>query len=192
PWENGRRGARKLLLFSSMRRDRLQKTLKHLGINASNYKVLKLLPLVYVAWASGALSKEREERLVDLAHNHFAVGEAGERILRGWLRERPEKAYFMEGLHDLLLLAYAPDEAEFELEELPGLLAYSEAIARTTAEAMDAPTAVTEAEEQALAEIARELGVDEGESWAALIRELQAPVEASPDLADGSARSLPS
>jgi hypothetical protein len=158
-----------------MRRDRLQKTLKHLGINASNYRVLKLLPLVYVAWASGAPSAERQERLVDLAHNHFAVGEAGERILRGWLRERPEKAYFMEGLHDLLLLAYAPDEGEFDVDELPGLLAYAEAIARTTAEAMDAPTAVTEAEERALAEIARELGVDEGESWAALLRELQAP-----------------
>jgi hypothetical protein len=39
---------------------------------------------------------------------------------------------------------------------------------------MDAPTSVTEAEERALAEIARELGVDDGESWAALLRELQA------------------
>jgi hypothetical protein len=156
-----------------MRRDRLKKTLKHLGINASNYKVLKLLPLVYVAWTSGALSAEREQRLVDLAHNHFAIGAAGERILRGWLRKRPDKAYFMEGLHDLVLLAYAPDEGEFEVDELPALLAFAEAIARTTAEAMDEPTAVTEAEERALAEIARELGVDEGESWAALVRELQ-------------------
>lgn len=156
-----------------MRRDRLAKTLDHLGIDASNYKVLKLLPLVYVAWTSGTLSAEREERLVDLAHNHFAIGEAGERILRTWLRQRPKKAYFMEGLHDLLLLASASDEAEFELDELPGLLAHAEAIARTTAEAMDAPTAVTEAEERALAVIARELGVDQGESWAALIRELQ-------------------
>jgi hypothetical protein len=151
----------------------LQKTFKHLGLDASNYKVLKLLPLVYVAWTSGAIRPEREERLVDLAHNHFAIGPAGERILRGWLRERPSKAYFTEGLHDLVLLAYAPDEGEFDVDELPGLLAYAEAIARTTAEAMDAPTAVTEAEERALAEIAQELGVDEGESWGALLRELQ-------------------
>ncbi len=73
-----------------------------------------------------------EERLVDLARNHFAIGDAGG-------------------------------------------LASSEAIARKTAEAMDAPTAVTPAEEQALLEIARELRVDDGESWAALLRELQAP-----------------
>ena len=157
-----------------MRRDRLKETLRHLGIDDSNYRVLKLLPLVYVAWTAGSISSEREERLVDLAHNHFAIGKRGERVLRGWLRERPEKGYFTEGLHDLVLLAYAPDEGEFEVEELPGLLAYAEAIARTTAEAMDAPTSVTEAEERALAEIARVLGVDDGESWAALLRDLQA------------------
>jgi len=157
-----------------MLRDRFKKTLRYLGIDASNYKVLKLLPLVYVAWSSGAMSAEREQRLVDLAHNHFNVGTAGEKILRAWLRKRPDRAYFEEGLHDLLLLAYAPDEGEFDVEELPGLLAHAEAIARTTAEAMDAPTSVTESEERALAEIAAELGVDDGESWGALMRELQA------------------
>ncbi len=152
----------------------MQKTLTHLGIGPSNYKVLKLLPLVYVAWASGRLTPERAIRLVDLAHNHFAIGEEGERVLRGWLENRPDKAYMLEGLHDLVLLAYAPDEWEFDVDELQGLLAHAEAIARTTAAAMDAPTAVTAVEEQALTEIATELGVEDGESWAALLRELGA------------------
>jgi hypothetical protein len=157
-----------------MQRDRMHRALKHLGIEDTNYKVLKLLPLVYVAWASGTLTPERAERLIDLAHNHFEIGEGGERILRGWLRERPGKDYIMEGLHDLLLLSYMPDEWEFDVDELPGLLAHAEAIARTTARAMDAPTSVTPAEEHALAIIAAELGVEEGESWAALIRDLEA------------------
>jgi hypothetical protein len=156
-----------------MQRDRMEKSLKHLGIRASNYKVLKLLPLVYVAWASGTLTPERERRLVDLAHNHFSIGEAGERVLRRWLANPPGKQFVTEGLHDIVLLAYAPDEWEFDIDELPGLLAHSEAIARTTAAAMDVPTSVTETEERALAEIARELGVDNGESWAALVRELE-------------------
>src|SRR4051812_29753463 len=113
-----------------MEHDRMRQTFKHLGINDSNYKVLKLLPLVYVAWSSGSISPERAERLVDLAHNHFAIGAAGERVLRGWLRERPNRGYFTEGLHDLFRLAHAPDEGAFDLDELSGLLAYSEAIAR--------------------------------------------------------------
>ncbi len=157
-----------------MQRDRMKKTLQHIGINASNYKVLKLLPLVYVGWASGRISPLREERLVDLAHNHFAIGADGERILRGWIAEHPGTAYFMEGLHDILLLAKASDEFEFDVDDLRGLLAYAEAIARTTAEALDAPTSVTEGEEQALADIARELGIEQGESWGALVRELRA------------------
>lgn len=151
----------------------MHKALKHLGIEDGNYKVLKLLPLVYVAWAAGKLSPEREERLVDLARHRFAIGEGGERVLRNWLRERPTKEYIREGLHDLVMLAYAPDEWEFDVDELPGLLAHAEAIARTTASAMDAPTSVTPAEETALAEIAAELGVEEGESWAELVRELE-------------------
>jgi hypothetical protein len=156
-----------------MQYDRMRTSLRHLGINNSNYRVLKLLPLVYVAWNSGRLSPERELRLVDLARNHFAIGADGEQILRGWLQERPVVEYFREGLHDLVLLAHAPDEYAFDTDELPSLLAFAEAIARTTAEAMDAPTSVTSGEEVALAEIARVLGVDDGESWGALIRELR-------------------
>ena len=125
-----------------------------------------------MAWASGGLSPERKRRLLDLAHNHFQIGEAGERVLLEWLERAPDKAYMLEGLHDIVLLAYAPDEWAFDVDELPGLLAHAEAIARTTASAMDAPTSVTPQEERALSEIARELDIEQGESWAALMREL--------------------
>jgi hypothetical protein len=111
---------------------------------------------------------------VDLGHNHFAIGERGEQILRGWIAHRPDVAYFKEGLHDILLLAHAPDEWEFDVNELQGLLSHAEAIARASAVALDAPTSVTKKEEQALGEVARELGIEDGESWAALLRELKA------------------
>jgi hypothetical protein len=150
----------------------MEKALWHLGVRQSSYRVLKLLPLVYVAWASGTLTEERKQRLVALAHHHFKIGEEGERVLQGWLERQPDKEYLLEGLHEIVLLAQAPDEWGFDVEELAGLLAHAEAIARTTAEAMDVPTSVTPEEEAALAEIAKELGVDDGESWAALLREL--------------------
>jgi len=162
-----------------MQLDLMQGTLKHLNVGPASYKVLKLLPLVYVAWAEGKLTPERAIRLVDLAHNHFQIGADGERVLRSWINRRPDAAYFREGLHDLVLLAYAPDEWGFDVDELPGLLAHAEAIARTTAKAMDAPTAVTAAENRALADIARELGVDRGESWGELMRELDSRAAAA-------------
>jgi hypothetical protein len=156
-----------------MQRDRLVTGLHHLGLKDANYKVLKLLPLVYVAWSNGAIAPEQETRIVELAHRHFQIGEWGEKILRAWLQERPSPEYFHQGLHELLLLSQAPDEWGFDVDELPGLLAHAEAIARTSARAMDAPEVTSESEEQALRELAAELGIDNGESWAELLMDLQ-------------------
>jgi hypothetical protein len=155
-----------------MLRDRQASTLHHLGIDRNNYKVLKLLPLIYVAWAKGEIEPARKERIVKLSHDHFAIGARGEAVLRGWLEKKPTSEYFREGLHEIFSLAHTPDEWGFDVDELQGLLAHAEAIARTTAAAMDQPSAVTAAEEAALADIGRELGVDDGETWAKLMREL--------------------
>lgn len=155
-----------------MQRDRLSSALHRLGLKDINYKVLKLLPLVYVAWAKGRISKEREARLVALAHEHFEIGPEGEKVLRHWIEERPSAEYFHDGLHELLLLSRAPDDWGFDVDELPGLVAHAEAIARTSADAMDAPQEVTPQEQDILHQIAEELEIDNGESWAELLQEL--------------------
>lgn len=155
-----------------MQRDRLKASLKHLGIDPSDYRVIKLLPLVYVAWADGNMEKVQVDRIHSLAARHFDLSAAGVRVLEGWLKTRPSKEYFKEGLHDLHLLSTAEDDMEVDFSELPQLLAYAEAIARTTAAALDRPEAVDAEERAALEEIARELVIDSGESWAQLLEEL--------------------
>lgn len=155
-----------------MELDRLRASLKHLKLDDSNYKVLKLLPLVYVAWADGRISKEQEEKLIELAHDHFQIGKRGEELLRTWIEKRPSAEYIQEGLHEILLLAYAPDEWGFEVDELQGLLMHAEEIARYSADALASPSAVGEKEKAALQKIAHELSVDDGETWAELLAEL--------------------
>ncbi|MBI4953264.1 MAG: TerB family tellurite resistance protein [Myxococcales bacterium] len=156
-----------------MIRDKLIQSLHHLGINRNNFRVLKLLPLIYVAWADGKMDGVQKERIVALAHDHFAIGAGGEAVLRRWLERPLTKAQFLEGLHEIFVLAHAPDEWEFDLDELQGLLVHAEAIARATAEAMGhGPTSVSPASERALADIARALQIDTGESWARLMAEL--------------------
>jgi hypothetical protein len=59
------------------------------------------------------------------------------------------------------------------LSELPALLSYAEAVARSTAKALDQPEAVSASADLALEEIARELHIDHGESWAKLLAELK-------------------
>jgi hypothetical protein len=156
----------------------VKKDLLELGIDPENYRVLKLLPLVYVAWADGRMEHVERERIMGLARTQFRLEGFGASLLEQWLAAPPSREYIARGLSDLLALALLPEEFIIEVDELPELLAHSEAIARTTATALDAPWAISPPEEQALADIARLLHVDNGVSWAALLRELE-PVRRS-------------
>ena len=156
-----------------MERDRMGASLKHLGIPPYDYRVLKLLPLIWVAWADGKMEGIERERIRNLATTAYDLSPAGVAVLDRWLTRVPDPKYFAEGVHDLYLLARAGDEDEVNVNELPGLLSYAEAIARSTATALDQPSSVSPAERSALEQIARELHVDHGVSWARLLEDLR-------------------
>jgi hypothetical protein len=156
----------------AMERDKLRKSLQHLGIPVDDYRMLKLLPLIYVAWADGKMEDVKVDRIHYFATREYDLSAAGVAVLNGWLTKRPSHAYIAEGLHDILLLAQATDDLEVDFSDLTALLSYAEGIARSTAVALDHPGAVTVAADQALEEIARELHIDHGESWAQLLSEL--------------------
>ncbi len=151
----------------------LKNSLESLGFTAGNYRVLMLLPLVYVAWADGHMDDAEIERIDDIAKERFHLGAGGLEILDGWLAERPSKEYFDEGMQDLFLLAQSEDgEPLVHPEELHDLLVHCESIARASGHALDVPTSVSKEEEQALEAIAKILGVDNGVSWGRLLEEL--------------------
>jgi len=155
-----------------MQRDTMRSSLEHLGISPRDHRVLKLLPLIYVAWADGKMELVKKDRILNYAAQEYDLSPAGAAVLNRWLSERPTHEYIAEGLHDIYRLARGGDDTEVDFSELPSILAYSEAIARSTAEALDEPAAVSTGADRALEEIARELHVDHGESWAKLLTEL--------------------
>jgi hypothetical protein len=159
-----------------MRTDIIKLDLLRFGIDPENYRVLKLLPLVFVAWADGVIEPIERDRLFWLARFRFGVGTAGERVLEDWLRDPPAYSYVRRGMRHLLALALAPDEFELEPEDLRDLLADAELIARTTGAAPDSPWAMKPAEERALREVSTALHVDNGSTWTALLRELDSSV----------------
>lgn len=153
----------------------IRESLRQLGITPQNYRVLMLLPLVYVAWADNLMEDVEIERIDELAKKRFLLGPSGLKILDGWLEERPSRAYFQRGLEDLFMLAQTDTGAPFvHPEELHELLEHSESIARATARALDAPSSVGPEEEKALGDIAKALHVDNGMSWRQLLDELDA------------------
>jgi hypothetical protein len=156
-----------------MQRDKLRQSFEHLGIAATDYRVLKLLPLIYVAWADGKMERVKKERIHSFAARHFDLSAPAMAVLDDWLARCPSHSYVTEALRDMYFLARAEDDGEIDFSELPSLLSYAEGVARSTAEALDQPTSVSPAEERALEEIARELHIDHGKSWASLLAELR-------------------
>jgi hypothetical protein len=155
-----------------MQRDLMRKALEQLGIPPDDFRVLKLLPLIYVAWADGKIEPEQAQRIHDFAMENYDLSPGGIAVLKRWLAARPTHDYIAAGLHDIYLLALAEDDLEVDFSELPGLLSYAEAVGRSTARALDRPDGISSATENALEEIARELHIDHGESWARLLKDL--------------------
>ena len=156
-----------------MQRDRLRSSFHSLGIARSDYRVLKVLPLIYVAWADGKMEQLERERIRSFASRHYDLSAGAMAILERWLETQPSPKYIEEGLRDIYRLALSADDIEVDFSELPALLSYAEGVARSTAQALDQPTSVTPEEERALDEIAQALHIDHGRSWAALLSELR-------------------
>jgi hypothetical protein len=154
-----------------MEADRMKRSLKHLGIQPADYRVLKLLPLIYVAWADGKMTELKKERIHSFAAQNYDLSAAGVQVLNQWLERQPSHDYIKEGLHDMLLLAKAKDDMEIDFSELPGLLFHAETIATQAGAALGHEHASAQTE-KALQEIAAELELDHGESWAQLLDEL--------------------
>jgi len=152
--------------------DTMGRSFERLGIPVEDYSVLKLLPLIYVAWADGKMESVKKERIQYFAAGQYDLSPAGVAVLDQWLTKRPTHAYIAEGLHDIYSLALADNDLQVNFSELPALLSYAEGIARSTAKALDQPAAVSANADVALEEIARELHIDHGESWAKLLEEL--------------------
>jgi hypothetical protein len=158
-----------------MHSDRLALSLVHLGIDPGDSRVLKLLPIVYTAWANGVIEEAAAERIHAMASIEFDLSDRAMRVLDQWLAEPLSRAYVLEGMRDLYAASRAQDDAEFQASELPMLLAHAEAIARTTARGMDQPESVRPSQVQALHDMAALLKVDNGQTWTELVRELDSP-----------------
>lgn len=153
--------------------DKLRDSLARLGIPVADYRLLKLLPLVYVAWADGRMATAQKQRIHAFAVKSYELSAAGSAVLQGWLTEPPTHQYITEGLRDIMFLAKAQDDMGVDFCELPLLLAHAERIARSSGALLDQPDAVSAEEDRALQEIARELNVDHGTSWTKLLKSLE-------------------
>jgi hypothetical protein len=99
--------------------DKLRRSLAHLGIPPSDYRMPKLLPLVYVAWADGKMDRVQKERIDAFAVKRYELSAAGAALIQSWVVRAPTHEYVTEGLRDVLFLAKAQDDMGVDFSELP-------------------------------------------------------------------------
>ena len=63
--------------------------LAELKIPREAYRIVALLPLVYVAWADGKLHKRERSLIIDIARKQGLLEHGGDATLERWLSEPP-------------------------------------------------------------------------------------------------------
>jgi hypothetical protein len=148
------------------------RALDELGIDRNNFRVLGLLPLVYVAWADGTVQTAEKKVIYDLARNTGWVNAAGAKVLKGWLENEPSKEYTQRGLSLLSALAEGADK-RLGVSITPDSLAYLTVmcgrVAAAAGGALGLQNPIDEEEERALEEIAAAFEIKDASSWQRLV-----------------------
>lgn len=152
----------------------LLKDLKDIGINAKNYQVLSLLPLVFVAWADGKIQKGEYVEIMKIAKERHYLHKGGEKLLAHWLNEEPTPSYYEKGFRALVELARSEDTIGEDItpKNLKELLDMCMDVAKSAGGLWGKLWSVAPEEEVAIAKIASALAIDDGESWGELLEDL--------------------
>jgi hypothetical protein len=95
--------------------DDVLQTLHEIGYNRHTVALLHLVPLIQVAWASGRVTRNERELIIEAARlRGIRQGSAAYIQLEDWLNKPPEEYFFEKTLRiigDLVQAAPQPDQA---------------------------------------------------------------------------------
>lgn len=146
--------------------------LKDLRVPRDAYRVVSLLPLVYVAWADGKIQKGERDLILQIARERGMLDHGGEDALSRWLSEPPSKQQLRTDLAALNELARSDGKLreEFGADEEQLLLAWCQDVADAAGGLLGLKSARTDAENAALKTIAGALDMRNATQWRAALR----------------------
>lgn len=146
--------------------------LKELRVPREAYRVVSLLPLVYVAWADGKIQKSEHDLILRVARERGMLEHGGEDALSRWLSEPPSKQQLKADLAVLNELARSDHQLkqEFGADEEQLLLAWCQDVADAAGGLLGLKSARTDAEQTALKVIADALDMSNAAQWRAALR----------------------
>ncbi len=146
--------------------------LKEQRVPREAYRVVALLPLVYVAWADGKLQKSERDVILRIARERGMLDHGGEDALSRWLSEPPSKQQLKSDLAALNELARGNRSMseEFGADEEQLLLAWCQDVADAAGGLLGLGRARTDAETAALKTIAGALDMRNARQWRATLK----------------------
>jgi hypothetical protein len=150
----------------------IEKWLQELKVPREAYRVVSLLPLVYVAWADGKIQKAERDVILRIARERGLLDHGGDAALERWLTVAPTTQQLRTDLAVLNELARSDrrmsDEYGADHEQL--LLAWCQDVADAAGGMLGLRSARTEAEASALKTIAGALDIRNASQWRATFK----------------------
>ena len=146
--------------------------LKELRVPRAAYRVVSLLPLVYIAWADGRIQRSERDLILHIARERGMLDHGGEDALSRWLSEPPSKQQLQADLAVLNELARSDRklQEEFGADEEQLLLAWCQDVADAAGGLLGLKSARTDAENAALKTIVGALDMRNATQWRAALR----------------------
>jgi hypothetical protein len=147
----------------------IDRWLAELKIPRAAYRVISLLPLVYVAWADGKIQNAERAVILRIAKQQGLLDHGGDDVLQHWLSVRPTDAQLKANLAALNELARsdASGSPDFGADQEQLLLAWCQDVADAAGGLLGLKPARTDAERAALKTIANTLNINSASQWRA-------------------------
>jgi hypothetical protein len=142
--------------------------LKDLKVPRAAYRVVSLLPLVYVAWADGKVQKSEREVILRIARENGLLDHGGEEALARWLSEPPTRQQLqtdLAALNELARSGRGSIDGVSGADEEQLLLAWCQDVADAAGGMLGLGRARNDAETAALKTIAAALDVRSASQW---------------------------
>jgi hypothetical protein len=167
---------------SDMKGVKLIKAMEELGIDKQSFRVLGLLPLVYVAWADGTVQCSERSLIERLAASKGWLKGGGDALLQSWLREPPSADYVDRGL--AILEALSTEKKGIAAGIKPGtlesLLVYCRDVAAAAGGLFGIHDPVTDDEAVALQHVADAWQIANGEKWQSIVERIEGEEHLAP------------
>ena len=143
--------------------------LAELKIPRENYRLVMMLPMVYVAWADGRIQAAERKLIMQIAADRGLLDKGGRETLEQWLSVAPSTARLQTDLAILneLCSSHSKTDDDFDADCSQLLIAYCQDVADAAGGMLGLKSARNEPEQAALKLIATALDIKNARNWRA-------------------------